>query len=74
MLLQLLEKGKQDKIDSIRIANYGIDNWFHLTKQEANEEIYEELKFLGRQYSHYIKIKLTACWHLLVSLIGLCRE
>lgn len=43
-----IRKGKTDKIDSIRIANYGIDNWFHLTKQEANEERYEELKFLGR--------------------------
>ena len=55
-----IRKGKTDKIDSIRIANYGIDNWFHLTKQEANEERYEELKFLGRQYSHYIKIKIDS--------------
>ena len=55
-----IRKGKTDKIDSIRIANYGIDNWFHLTKHEANEETYEELKFLGRQYSHYIKMKIDS--------------
>jgi transposase len=55
-----IRKGKTDKIDSIRIANYGIDNWFHLAKHEANEATYEELKFLGRQYSHYIKIKIDS--------------
>lgn len=25
-----LRKGKTDKLDSIRISNYGLDNWFHL--------------------------------------------
>jgi len=55
-----IRKGKTDKIDSIRIANFGIDNWFHLAKHEVNEERYEELKFLGRQYSHYIKIKIDS--------------
>lgn len=55
-----IRKGKTDKIDSIRIASYGLDNWFHLVKHEANEEIYDELKFLGRQYSHYIKVKVNS--------------
>ena len=35
-----------------------------MTKHEANEETYEEtyeeLKFLGRQYSHYIKMKIDS--------------
>ena len=63
-----IRKGKTDKIDSIRIANYGIDNWFHLTKHEANEETYEELKFLGRQYSHYIKMKIAYLYAIFNSL------
>jgi len=55
-----IRKGKTDKIDSVRIANYGLDNWFHLASYEVSEETYEELKFLGRQYSHYIKMKINS--------------
>ena len=38
-----LRKGKTDKLDSIKIANYGIDNWFKLTDYEATDEVYSEL-------------------------------
>lgn len=55
-----IRKGKTDKIDSVRIANYGLDNWFHLRKHEPTEEVYEELKFLGRQYSHYVRMKIDS--------------
>lgn len=55
-----IRKGKTDKIDSVRIANYGLDNWFHLRKHESTQEVYEELKFLGRQYSHYIRMKMES--------------
>ena len=55
-----IRKGKTDKIDSIRIASYGLDNWFHLRSHKVSEDIYEELKFLGRQYSHYIKMKIDS--------------
>jgi transposase len=55
-----IRKGKTDKIDSVRIANYGLDNWFHLRKHESTQEVYEELKFLGRQYSHYIRMKIES--------------
>jgi hypothetical protein len=51
-----LRKGKTDKLDAIKIANYGIDNWFHLEKYQIQEETYEELRLLGRQYAHYTKI------------------
>ena len=34
-----IRKGKTDKIDSVRIANYGLDNWFHLRKHEPSEEV-----------------------------------
>lgn len=47
-------KGKTDKMDSIKIAYYGLDNWFHLVNHQVSDEIYKELKILGRQYFHYI--------------------
>jgi transposase len=55
-----LRKGKTDKLDSVRIANYGIDNWFKLSDYSAPEEIYAQLRILGRQYSHYITIKIES--------------
>ena len=55
-----IRKAKTDKIDSIKIANYGIDNWFKLIEYQPTAEIYEELRYLGRQYAHYIKIKVES--------------
>lgn len=55
-----LRKGKTDKLDSARIANYGIDNWFHLKDYQPLDAAYEELKILGRQYSHYVRIKIES--------------
>lgn len=52
-----LRKGKTDKMDAIKIANYGLDNWYHLMKYQPSEETYTELRLLGRQYAHYIKLK-----------------
>ena len=55
-----LRKGKTDKMDAIKIANYGIDNWFRLIDYQASDEIYSELKLLGRQYSHYITMRVES--------------
>ena len=55
-----LRKGKTDKLDSVRIANYGIDNWFKLTDYTLPDEIYAQLRLLGRQYAHYITIKIES--------------
>jgi transposase len=55
-----LRKGKTDKLDSVRIANYGLDNWFHLVDFTQSGNAYEELKILGRQYSHYVSIKIQS--------------
>ena len=41
---------KTDKLDSIMIANYGIEKWFKLQRYKGDEEIYAELKLLGRRY------------------------
>ena len=44
---------KTDKLDSIMIANYGTEKWFKLQRYKGDEEIYAELKLLGRRYRHY---------------------
>lgn len=54
-----LRKAKTDKIDSIRIASYGIDHWFSMTSYCPPNEIYAELKLLGRQYDRYIRLKIN---------------
>lgn len=54
-----LRQGKTDKIDSTKIANYGLDNWFHLTNYIAEGEVYTELRLLGRQYLNYISLKIA---------------
>lgn len=56
----VLRKGKTDKLDSIKIANYGIDHWFRLENHEISEETYAELRLLGRQYAHYIKMRIES--------------
>lgn len=53
-----LRKAKTDKIDSIRIANYGIDHWFSMAAYCPPDEIYKELKLLGRQYEQYVRLKV----------------
>jgi len=55
-----LRKGKTDKLDAIKIASYGLDNWLHLVDYEASEEVYMQLRLLGRQYAHYIKIRIDS--------------
>lgn len=56
----VLRKGKTDKLDSIKIANYGLDHWFHLQNQKMSEETYVQLRLLGRQYAHYIKLRIES--------------
>lgn len=56
-LNRFLRSAKTDKIDSIKIANYGIDNWYHLKKFEIQDNNYHSLQLLGRQYSHYMEMR-----------------
>lgn len=55
-----LRRGKTDSLDAKLIANYGIDNWYHLVNYEFTEGTYQELKLLGRQYSHYMKMRIES--------------
>jgi len=55
-----IRKGKTDKMDAIKIANYGIDNWTRLACYQASGETYEELNTLTRQYSQYVSMKIKS--------------
>jgi len=55
-----LRQVKTDKQDSIEIARFGLDNWFYLKNHESGTRIYEELKLLGRQYRHYITMRIKS--------------
>lgn len=59
-----LRGGKTDRLDSIMIANYGIDKWFKLQRYEGNEETYAELKLLGRRYRFYMELHVKALQEL----------
>lgn len=50
---------KTDKLDSISIANYGIEKWYKLQEYKG-EEVYAELKLLGRRYRHYMELHIAA--------------
>jgi transposase len=63
-----IRKGKTDKLDAIRIANYGLDNWFHLVDYTAFGEAYAELRLLGRQYAHYINLRVQSM-HTLTNML-----
>jgi len=54
-----IRKVKTDKMDSVRIANYGLDKWFKLEPHVLSEDIRTELRILGRQYAHYISVKVS---------------
>jgi transposase len=55
-----LRRAKTDSLDAKLIANYGIDNWYHLDNYEFAEGTYQELKLLGRQYAHYMKMRIES--------------
>ena len=55
---------KTDKLDSITIANYGIEKWYKLQEYKSDEEVYAELKLLGRRYRHYMELHIAALQEL----------
>ena len=61
---QGLRRVKTDKQDAITISNYGIDHWFKLKNYEAVAQIYEELKLLGRQYRHFMEMRIESVQNL----------
>lgn len=53
-----LRKAKTDKKDSYKLAEYACDNWFKLNKVRENDEIYNELRFLSRQYLATVAVQI----------------
>ena len=50
-----LRGAKNDRLDSVMIASYGIEKWYKLKKYEVNDRIYTELRLLGRQYYRFMQ-------------------
>lgn len=61
---QGLRRVKTDKQDAIAISNYGMDHRYRLKNYEAKGRIYEELKLLGRQYRHYMRMRVESVLQL----------
>lgn len=55
-----IRKGKTDSLDSIKIANYGIDYWYKLADFKPSTEVYQELRDLNKQYLNYLSMRVKA--------------
>ena len=53
-----LRKAKNDRKDSLKLAEYACDNWYKLKLNAIEEEKYKELRFLSRQYFTFNDIKV----------------
>ena len=53
-----LRKAKNDKKDSLKLAEYCCDNWYKLKSNTIEEKKYKELRFLSRQYFTFNDIKV----------------
>ncbi|EGW38374.1 IS110 family transposase [Desulfosporosinus sp. OT] len=43
-----IRKGKTDKLDAFKIANFGLDHWYHLVDYSPTADVYDELKTLKK--------------------------
>jgi transposase len=63
-----IRKGKSDKLDSIKIARFGLQYWISLRESIKENNIYEDLSLLSRQYLHYTRMLVTSKLSLLTIL------
>ena len=63
-----LRKGKTDKLDSVKIANYALDYWINLKRYAPEPEIRKMLKTYHRQYGQYLKLKVSLKTNLITLL------
>ncbi|MGN0488765.1 MAG: IS110 family transposase [Ruminococcus sp.] len=61
---QSIRRAKTDKIDSVKIASYGISYWHELERIMPSNETYAELRMLSRQYYHTVSLMIKAKVHL----------
>ena len=57
---QSIRKAKTDRIDSTRIASYGLTYWSELLPVKPTEDTYRELKLLARQYYQTVSMLVKA--------------
>lgn len=57
---QNIRKVKNDRIDAIHIASYGLTYWHELIPIQSNEDTYRELLLLSRQYHNVISLLIKA--------------
>lgn len=55
-----IRKGKTDKKDAIKIAEYGLIYWYKLNIHQEDSSVYSELKCLSRQYYQYLNLRIGA--------------
>ena len=65
-----IRKGKTDKLDAVKIANYCLDHWLDLDRFTLIDPIRQELKTCHRQYDQYIKLKVNLKNNLITLLDG----
>lgn len=70
---QDIRKVKTDKRDSMVIANYGVDKWINLREFTPQEDVYVELRLLGRQYRFFMESRIELLI-LHICLITLCQD
>ena len=63
-----IRKGKTDKLDAVKIADYGLTNWHKLIPYSPSDTTYNELRDLGRNYAYYVKLKVMQKQHLIMLL------
>lgn len=56
---QSIRRGKNDRRDAMKIASYGLEKWYSLEDYAPSQNIYEELRLLGRQYMHFVTLKVS---------------
>ena len=64
-----IRKGKTDKKDAQKIANYAIDNWTELPRYFPEEDVRLMLRNCYRQYEHFSKIR-TMIKNNLIALLN----
>lgn len=57
---QSIRRAKTDRIDSVRIASYGLTYWSELLPVKPTEDTYRELKLLARQYYQTVSMLVKA--------------
>lgn len=63
-----IRKGKSDKLDSLKIAKFGLQFWHDLKEPPDESCTYEDLWVLSRQYLHYTRMLTTSKLSLLTIL------